>query len=183
MIGKIGQAIGAVAHGSGTVLSYPQALKRKSFLLKARFQETLLQPAKWITMASILSIYDTKYYIHLEINKMFAQEHVPLRIKMNEDVELIFTVTDEQGDAVSLVGATATFRVARHQNTPMILEKNNSSGVTIVGHEVKVLFNASEIEVAGTALKGDFVDQLVITKDGKSICVSEGRITIEPLIA
>jgi hypothetical protein len=169
MIGRIGRAIGAAAAlESGAV--YPEQLRKKSFFLQARFQESVRAGALWRINAVFALIYFEKFYIELEINKMFAQE-------------LIFAVRDENGDTVNLTGASATFRLARHQNTPMILEKTLGDGIVIVGHEVKVSFNASEVEIAGTALKGDFVDQLVITKGGKSICVSEGRITIEPLIA
>jgi hypothetical protein len=108
--------------------------------------------------------------------------HALLRAKAGEPVSLVFTVTDRDGDPVSVESATAAYKIARRAGDAALLTKTQEAGITLSGNVATVDFSTGELLQSGNQLLGDFFGQLKITKDGDGIFVAEGPITVEPVI-
>lgn len=81
---------------------------------------------------------------------MSVLTHSLIKTFSGDAVQITFTLKDKAGNTVSVVGASATYKIARR--------------------------------AGDTALLGDFIGQLKITKSGDSLIVAEGLIVIAPAI-
>lgn len=115
---------------------------------------------------------------------MYTVAHELLAAKSGEPVRIVFTVTDQNGSAVSLAGASAAYKIARGAGDAALLTKTNPSGITLSGNTATVEFLTSDIrDAAGNPLFGEFLGQLKITKGSDGLYVAEGPLLVEPVIA
>ncbi len=114
---------------------------------------------------------------------MYTVTHELLSAKVGEPVSIVFTVTDQNGSAVTLSGATAAYKIARGTGDTALLTKTDGSGITLSGNTATVAFNTNEVKNAqDQQLYGEFLGQLKITKSGDSLYVAEGPLLIERVI-
>lgn len=114
---------------------------------------------------------------------MYTVTHELLIAKAGEPVRIIFTVTDQNGAAVTLSGASAAYKIARGAGEAAILTKTDSSGITLSGNTATVEFSTGDIKDADSAqLFGEFIGQLKITKSGDGLYVAQGPLLIERVI-
>lgn len=102
--------------------------------------------------------------------------HPSIEAAEGDDMVINFVACDAYGDALSLTGATITYGVAQHGYNALLL----SGTVTISGENVSVALDADDFISAGGA--GEYDGQLRATKDGSSVVMASGRITILPRI-
>ena len=114
---------------------------------------------------------------------MYTVVHPLVETHTGEAVRLVFTVTDQAGTAVSLSGASAIYKIARHAGDAALLVKTETAGIALSGNTATVSFNTSELTSGGAALLGDFFAQLQVTKSGDSLIVAEGPLSVAPVIA
>lgn len=87
-----------------------------------------------------------------------------------EDVELIFTVKDANGEEVDLTGADVSFLAAAYGDSSAIMTKV----ATVSGSEATVSFNGADLGAVYSQFKG----QLIIAKSGNTVVASRGIITL-----
>ena len=115
---------------------------------------------------------------------MYTVTHDLLSAKAGEPVRIVFTVTDQHGIAVTVSGASASYKIARGAGETALLTKTDASGITLSGNNVTVEFATDDIRDASDAqLYGEFLGQLHITKAGSGLYVAEGPLLIERVIA
>lgn len=115
---------------------------------------------------------------------MYTVTHDLLAAKAGEPVRIVFTVTDQNGGAVTLDGATAAYKIARGAGEPALMTKTESDGIELSGNTATIDFLSSDIKDAqNNQLYGEFLAQLKITKSGDGLYVAQGAILIEPVIA
>lgn len=114
---------------------------------------------------------------------MHAITHDLISAKSGEPVRITFTVTDQNGAAVFVEGASASYKIARHAGDPALLSKTETAGIALSGSTATVAFNTAEIVADGSPLLGVFFAQLKIIKDGDALIVAEGPIQIDPVIS
>lgn len=106
-------------------------------------------------------------------------------VTLGDDVEIDFAIVDKEGNAVIVTGATATFKAqpvptgeqCQFPSSSPLISLTEASGITLVDTTATVTFNASGFNYAGK-----FWAQLQITKDAKTMVVSEGFFYVSPLI-
>jgi hypothetical protein len=106
--------------------------------------------------------------------------HEDIEVALGDDVDLAFAVKDKDGNAVSMVGATATYRLALKGQRDAVLElsSDDSAGsIVLSGSTATVSFNADDL-----GCPGNYTGQLRITKSGKAMVSAEGTIKALPLI-
>ena len=113
---------------------------------------------------------------------MYTVTHGLISAKTGETVQVTFTVTDGSGNAVSVEGAAATYKIARRAGDTAILAKTEAEGISLVSNMAIVEFDTGDLADAEGALLGDFFAQLTITKDGDGLVVSEGPLHVSPVI-
>lgn len=105
----------------------------------------------------------------------------PVIAHADEPMELIFSVTDRDGNAVALAGASALFKIARTPDSAPLLVKTTDDGIVLQDNTATVAFHTAELaDEEENALLGDFFAQLRIARDENSLVASEGRISILP---
>lgn len=115
---------------------------------------------------------------------MYTVMHELLAAKSGEPVRIVFTVTDQNGSAISLAGASADYKIARGAGDTALLAKTSPTGITLSGNTATVEFLTSDIkDTNDNPLFGEFLGQLKITKGGDGLYVAEGPLLIEPVIA
>ena len=97
--------------------------------------------------------------------------------RIGDDVVIIFTVRDRNGNLVSLTGATATYKLAPKGSYNAVLELEDGDGITLSGSTASIEFNLEDLDE-----DGNYLGQLRITKDGKSMVSAEGLLIVSPLI-
>lgn len=113
---------------------------------------------------------------------MYTVTHSLLRAKTGEPVKITFSVKDQNGNAVIVTGATATYKIARRIGETALLTKTDADGITLDNDTAVVEFNASELVDGATPLLGDFFGQLKIVKSGLGLIVAEGPLSIGAVI-
>ncbi len=98
-----------------------------------------------------------------------------------EDVKLIFTVKDANDIEVDLSGATISFKcaVSGDSYAAAVMEKTLSSGISVSGGVVTVLFNGDDLGTVYTR----FMAQLIITKTSKTVVATRGIINLCKVIS
>ncbi len=114
---------------------------------------------------------------------MHSIKHNLISAKSGEPVNIVFTITDQNGLAVPVDGAEATYKIARHADEPALVTKTQTAGITLSGNIASVTFNTAELAAEGSPLRGVFFAQLKITKNGDGLIVAEGPIQIDPVIS
>ena len=114
---------------------------------------------------------------------MYTATHNQNTASVGEKVRITFTIKDEAGAIVDVSSSTAAYKIARRKGDVALLTKTNIAGITLSGNTAIVEFNTNEVLASEEQALGDFVDQLAITKAGDTLYVSEGIITIEPVIS
>jgi hypothetical protein len=109
---------------------------------------------------------------------MYTVTHPPIAAKTGENVRIVFTITDRQGNAVDVSGAEATYRIARRAGEAALLEKTETNGVMLASNTAAVDFSTADLADADGPMTGDFLGQLAMTMDGDGLVVAEGTITI-----
>lgn len=109
---------------------------------------------------------------------VFLEAQRPARrtidIYEGESAQVNFTILDRGGNRQDLTGATAEYRIARRvYGLGGVAEYAAGSGVSIADGVVSVDFTVTDALVAG-----EYEDQLRITKDGKTLIASTGRVNI-----
>jgi hypothetical protein len=97
-------------------------------------------------------------------------------------VRIVFTIADRSGQAVSMDGALAVYKIARRAGGASLLAKTEENGVTLDGNTAAVAFNAGELADDLGPLLGDFFGQLTVTKDGAGLVVAEGPLSVGSVI-
>lgn len=113
---------------------------------------------------------------------MTAVTHDALQVYYGEPVVLQFTITDGAGADQSLVGATASYRIARNKGEDAILEKTVGAGITIATNVATVRFETEDVLAAAPAESTEFWGELWITISGDPLVVADGIINIRPTI-
>lgn len=113
---------------------------------------------------------------------MHTAVHPPMAAKTGEPVEIIFTVTDRNGDAVDIAGAEAVYRIGRRAGEVAILEVSSPEGIMLAANTATVMFDTGDIADAEGALLGDFFAQLLVTLDGAGLVVAEGVLTVTSVL-
>lgn len=115
---------------------------------------------------------------------MYTVKHELLLTKFGESVELRFTVTDRNGEAVdlSVPGVFAVYKVGRNAVSAAVMTKTESSGITFDGNIAIVNFTTDEITEEEVQTSITYLGQLKITKGGDTLYVAEGNIRIDPVI-
>lgn len=115
---------------------------------------------------------------------MYTVTHDLLSAKAGEPVRIVFTVTDQDGAAVTLTGAAASYKIARGAGEAALLSKTQGNGITLSGNSATVEFSTGDIQDSNNQqLYGEFLGQLKITKSGDGLYVAEGPLLIERIIA
>lgn len=127
-------------------------------------------------------IYDKRISLpataHLENKTMHTARHGIIATKTGEPVEIVFTVTDQAGNAVELDGASATYKIARRAGETALLTKTENNGVALAANLAIISFHTAELADENGALTGDFFAQLTITIDGEGLIVAEGTVSV-----
>lgn len=113
---------------------------------------------------------------------MFTAKHDHFVCKVGEPVRLTFNVTDRAGEAVTVAGANAVYKIARELGDAALLTKTVGAGVSLSGSQVVVSFLVSEIQENAAQAIGLFRDQLRVTKDGDDLVVANGSFTVEAVL-
>lgn len=113
---------------------------------------------------------------------MYTISHSLIETHSGEPVKIIFTVTDQLGAPVTVVGATATYKLARRSGEAALLTKTQADGITLSSNTAIVEFNTASLLDGASALLGDFFGQLKITKDGDTLVVAEGPLYVASVI-
>lgn len=113
---------------------------------------------------------------------MYTVPHSLLRAKSGEPVKITFTISDQNGNPVTVTGAAATYKIARRLGLPALLTKTQSDGITLSGSTAIVEFDTGGLVENNEALLGDFVAQLKIIRNGDALVVAEGPLQVEPVI-
>lgn len=115
---------------------------------------------------------------------MYTHIHGNIETRSGERAELVFSVTDKDGNAADLTDAAAEYRLARRAGDTALLTCHSEigGGITIADNIVTVSFDTGTLTQAGKALLGDFFAQLRITVDERTLVVAEGPISIAPVI-
>lgn len=113
---------------------------------------------------------------------MYTVTHPLISAKSGEPVRITFTITDQAGNAVSMTGASATYKIARQADDAALLTKTSPTAITLSSNTAAVNFNTGDLLDGSTPLLGDFIGQLTITKSGDSLVVAEGPLHVSPVI-
>lgn len=111
---------------------------------------------------------------------MTAITHNAITANYGEPIAIEFTVTDGDGNAQSLVGASASYRLARDKGLDAVLEKTNVSGITLSTNKATVRFNTTELLASPISENVEFWGELWITIGSDSLIVANGYININP---
>lgn len=104
-------------------------------------------------------------------------KHDDVEARYGDNIELEFTVRDRAGSLVALGGATFTYRVANKLGDANLLEKTEADG-TMADSVITIPLDTADLPSEGT-----YADQLRVTKSGKPLVVSEGKLILKPLIS
>ena len=110
---------------------------------------------------------------------MYITTHDQNIASIGEPVKIVFTVTNAAGEDEDVSTASAAYKIARRKGGAAFLTKTDASGITLAGNKATVEYNTNEVLSSETQVIGDLIDQLAITKDGNTLWVSEGIMTIE----
>lgn len=111
---------------------------------------------------------------------MTAITHNAINVNYGEPVAIEFTVLDGDGNAQSLVGASASYRLAKDKGLDAVLEKTNISGITLSTNKATVRFNTTELLSDAITQNVEYWGELWITIAGDSLIVANGYININP---
>lgn len=114
---------------------------------------------------------------------MHTVTHGLLSAKTGEPVKITFTITDQNGDPVTVTGAAAIYKIARQAGQPALLTKTEADGITLLNDTAVVEFDSGNLVDGSTPVLGDFFGQLKIIKSGIGLIVAEGPISIGPVIS
>ena len=113
---------------------------------------------------------------------MYTVTHPLISAKSGEPVRITFTITDHDGNAVSMTGAAAAYKLARQPDDNAILSLSSPGDITLSSNTAVVEFNTGDLLDGDLPLLGDFIGQLTITKNGDSLVVAEGPLHVAPVI-
>jgi hypothetical protein len=115
---------------------------------------------------------------------MYTHIHSAIETRSGEKAELVFNVTDHEGNAVDLSAASAEYRLARRAGEAAIAVYNSeeNGGITLEGNLAKVMLDTNDVMQSGKPLLGDFFGQLRVTVDDRMLVAAEGVINIAPVI-
>lgn len=95
----------------------------------------------------------------------------------DDDVDLVYTIVDKNGDAVTVTGGSATCNIASDTNDSPLLALVSPTDITLSGSTVTVSFNAADIGATGK-----FFVHLRLTVSGKSSIASEEKFLVKSRI-
>lgn len=97
-----------------------------------------------------------------------------MNVYSGDDLKIVFTVKDANENAVELTGVTASLTVAASGTKDAIITKTVGDGISLNGETATVSFNADDLGEVFT----EFNAQFRITKAGKSVMASAGKINV-----
>lgn len=103
-----------------------------------------------------------------------AAEHQNAELYAGDSAELEIALTDEEGAALDLSGATLAWKLARTPHAAAEVSKASGSGISISGSTATVALDDTET----ADLLGDYWHQLVVTDaSGNVSTLATGTIT------
>ena len=104
-------------------------------------------------------------------------------LNAGQDVDFPFTITDKQGAAVDLTGATARFVLSRTRSSTPILDSSASPATATITFTDRPngLLTVSLTDANTDSLVGDYYYQLkIVDASGNEGVAAQGWITFEP---
>lgn len=145
--------------------------------------------AHYIPTRSLHAVYASKYILFMTAGTkddsiMFTHIHGNIETRSGETAELIFNVTDKDGNAADLAGAAAEYRIARRAGDAALLTCTSAAdgGIVIDDNAVTVTLDTAALTQDEKPMLGDFFAQLRITVGGRTLVAAEGPISILPVI-
>lgn len=128
-------------------------------------------------MASLTAIREFIFNIYLGAER---PARGPINVISGEDVSIVFRLHDRAGNVLDVTGCVATYSIARrcyyggHQS-----QYAAGSGIAIGAADGKI---TAAFNIDGNLPDGKYMDQLHITKDGKTIVATSGFFNVGPTI-
>lgn len=158
---------------------------------KARYMTAQEFTAIFTDKAQAAAVWAAQYILHIvaadgrkDDTAMHTHIHGNIEARSGEPVEIVFNVTDKDGNTADLTLATAEYRLARRAGDAALLTRSSAAegGIAMDGSTVTVTIDTTALMHAGAAMLGDFFGQLRITLDGRTLVVAEGPVSIAPVI-
>ncbi|HRJ66925.1 MAG TPA: hypothetical protein PLW48_07280, partial [Alphaproteobacteria bacterium] len=115
---------------------------------------------------------------------MHTAIHPLIDVRSGERFEIIFSVNDGAGAAITLDGAGAEYRLARRAGERALISLNSNAegGITLAGSTAHITVDTAELSAGGKPMLGDFFGQLRLSIGGQTLVAAEGPICIHPVI-
>ena len=113
---------------------------------------------------------------------MYATKHDAIEARRGEYIKIAFTITDNAGTPVSLAGAALTYKIGRRLGDEALLELELGDGISVSGNVATVEFYTDAVVIDAVPALGDFIGQLFVTKDSKTLMTAEGPLEIKDTV-